>query len=59
MVRLQIEGFFDLSNFVSGSLHAHISYRPLHAMSGLTVDSSMNAKGSGGVKEAVSLHACI
>ena len=57
MVGLRIEGFFDLGNFVSRSLRAHVSYRPLHAMSGLTVDSSANAKGSGGVKEAVSLHA--
>src|SRR5258708_7861623 len=56
-VRLRIEGFFDLSNFVSKDLHAHVSYRPLHTRSGLTVDCSANAKGSGGVKEAVSLHA--
>ena len=51
MVRLWIKGFFDLGNFVSRSLHTHISYRPLHAMSGLTVNSSTNAKGGGGVKE--------
>jgi len=57
MVRLWIEGFFDLSNFMSRSLCTHVSYGPLHAMSGLTVNSSMNAKGGGGVKEAVSLHA--
>ena len=56
MVGLRIKGFFDLGNFVSRSLHAHISYGPLHTMSGLTVDSSVNAKGGGGVKEAVSLH---
>src|SRR5258708_38582047 len=56
MVGLRIKGFFDLGNFVSRSLCAHISYGPLHAMSGLTVDSSANAKGGGGVKEAVSLH---
>src|SRR5258707_14275911 len=56
-VVLRIKGFFDLGNFVSRSLCAHLSYGPLHAMSGLTVDSSANAKGGGGVKEAVSLHA--
>ena len=56
-VRLRIEGFFDLSNFVSRRLRTHVSYGPLHARSGLTVDSSANAKGGGGVKEAASLHA--
>ncbi len=56
MVRLWIKGLFDLSNFVSKGLHAHVSYRPLHARSGLTVGHSVNAKGGGGVKEAVSLH---
>src|SRR5258708_23837740 len=57
MVGLWLEGFFDLGNFVSRSLRAHVSYGSIHAMSGLTVDSSANAKGGGGVKEVVSLHA--
>src|SRR5258707_14824383 len=56
-VGLRIKGFFDLGNFVSRSLCAHVSYGALHTISGLTVDSSVNAKGGGGVKEAVSLHA--
>src|SRR5258705_13259297 len=32
-------------NCMFWGLHAHVSYEPLHAMSGLTVDCSANAKG--------------
>ena len=42
-VRLRNEGFFVQNNFVSGGLRAHVSYKPLHARSGLTVDCSANA----------------
>ena len=45
---------------MSGGLHAHVSYKPLHARSGLTVDCSTNAKGrQGGERGNVSSRACI
>src|SRR5258708_10415812 len=42
------EGFFAWSNFTSGGLCTHVSYKPLHTRSGLTVDCSANAKGRQG-----------
>src|SRR5258706_14756227 len=59
-VKMCNKGFFTRSNFASGGLHAHISYKPLHARSGLTVDCSANAKGrQGGERGNVSSCACI
>src|SRR5258707_4277711 len=54
------EGFFTRSNFASGGLRTRVSYKPLHARSGLTVDCSTNAKGrQGGERGNVSSCACI